>query len=91
MLKYEGRKSSFCGGIEYDVKCEGLPLTGKRLFRNKLAQKYFDKLRNNPDLADYGRIENNKNVFYFQFLNGETKYYTREEILKLAKEDSYDA
>lgn len=90
MLKYEGRISSVCGGVEYNVKCEGIPLTGKRLFRNKLAQQYFDKLRNQYDLLDYGRMENNKNIFYFQFLNGEIKHYTRKEILKLAKEDNYE-
>lgn len=65
----------------------GNPLTGKRLFRNKSAQQIFEKLRNQPYLDDYGRMEKNKNMFYFHFLNGETKYYTRKEILKLAKEE----
>lgn len=41
MLKYEGRISSFCGGMEHNVKCEGTPLTGKRLFRNELAQRFL--------------------------------------------------
>ena len=46
MLKYEGRISSFSGGVEVHVTREGLPLTGKNLFRNVLAQKFFDRLRN---------------------------------------------
>lgn len=87
MLKYEGRKSSFCGGVEYNVERVGIPLTGKRLFRNTSAQQVFDGLRNQPYLDDYGRMEKNKNMFYFQFLNGEIKYYTRKEILSIAKED----
>ena len=87
MLKYEGRISSFSGGVEIHVTREGLPLTGKKLFRNVFAQKFFDRLRNQSYLSDYGRIENNKNVFYFEFLNGEIKYYTRREIIKLAKEE----
>ena len=70
MLKYEGRTSSFCGGMEHNVKCEGTPLTGKRLFRNELAQRYFDKLRNQLYLDDYGRLSNDKNTFYFLFVNG---------------------
>lgn len=85
MLKYEGRISSFCGGVENNVKCEGTPLTGKRLFRNELAQRYFDKLRNQLYLDDYGRLS--EDTFFFRFLNGETKYYTRRQILKLAKQD----
>lgn len=85
MLKYEGRISSYWCGVEINVKCEGTPLTGKRLFRNELAQRYFDKLRNQLYLDDYGRLSNN--TFYFRFLNGETKYYTRRQILKLAKQD----
>lgn len=28
MLKYEGRTSRFCGGIEHNIECEGTPLTG---------------------------------------------------------------
>lgn len=64
---------------------EGLPLTGKKLFRNVLAQKFFDRLRNQAYLSDYGRMEGNKNEFYFVLLNGETKYYTRREIIKLAQ------
>ena len=87
MLKYEGRISSFCGGVETNVKCEGTPLTGKRLFRNELAQRYFDKLRNQLDLDDYGRLSENNNTFFFRFLNGETKYYTRRKILALAQQD----
>ncbi len=87
MLKYEGRISQSSGGIEYHVTCEGLPLTGKNLFRNVLAQKFFDRLRNQAYLNDYGRMKDNKNIFYFVFLNGETKYYTRREIIKLAKEE----
>ena len=87
MLKYEGRISSFCGGVETNVKCEGTPLTGKRLFRNELAQRYFDKLRNQLYLDDYGRLSEDNNTFYFLFLNGEIKYYTRRQILELAKQD----
>lgn len=87
MLKYEGRISQFSGGVEFHVTCEGLPLTGKKLFRNVLAQKFFDRLRNQAYLSDYGRMEGNKNEFYFVFLNGETKYHTRREIIKLAKEE----
>lgn len=87
MLKYEGRTSTFCGGIEHNIECEGTPLTGERLFRNELAQRYFDKLRNQSDLSDYGRLSRDKNTFYFHFLNGETKYYTRKEIVKLAKQE----
>ena len=90
MLKYEGRISSFCGGVEHNVKCEGTPLTGKRLFRNELAQRYFDKWRNQLYLDDYGRLSKDKNTFYFLFLNGEIKYYTRRQILKLAKQDDED-
>lgn len=87
MLKNEGRISSYCGGVEYNVECEGTPLTGKRLFRNELAQRYFDKLRNQSNLDDYGRLSKDNNTFYFHFLNGETKYYTRRQILELAKQD----
>ncbi len=87
MLKYEGRISQFSGGVEFHVTREGLPLTGKKLFRNVLAQKFFDRLRNQAYLSDYGRMEGNKNEFYFVFLNGETKYHTRREIIKLAKEE----
>ena len=65
MLKYEGRISSFCGGVETNVKCEGTPLTGKRLFRNELAQRYFDKLRNQLYLDDYGRLSEDKNTLVF--------------------------
>ena len=88
MLKYEGRISTFCGGIEHNIECAGTPLTGERLFSNELAQRYFDKLRNQPDLNDYGRLSVDKNTFYFQFLNGETKYYTRKEIVRLAKQEN---
>lgn len=87
MLKYEGRISQFSGGVEFHVTCEGLPLIGENLFRNVLAQKFFDRLRNQAYLSDYGRTGSNKNVFYFEFLNGEIKYYTRREIIKLAKEE----
>ena len=72
MLKYEGRISSFCGGVETNVKCEGTPLTGKR---------------NQLDLDDYGRLSEDNNTFFFRLLNGETKYYTRRQILELAKQD----
>lgn len=41
MLKYEGRISSFCGGVETNVKCEGIPLTGKRLFRKRVGTALF--------------------------------------------------
>lgn len=88
MLKYEGRTSRFCGGMEHNVECQGTPLTGERLFRNELAQRYFDKLRNQPDLDDYGRLSRDKNIFYFQYLNGETKYYTRKEIVRFAKQEN---
>ena len=39
MLKYEGRISSFSGGVEIHVTREGLPLTGKKLFRNVFLLK----------------------------------------------------
>ena len=81
MLKYEGRISQFCGGFETHVTREGLPLTGKKLFRNVLAQKFFDRLRNQAYLSDYGRIENNKNLFYFEFLNGEIKKFKEKYVL----------
>nr|DAR58936.1 MAG TPA: hypothetical protein [Caudoviricetes sp.] len=87
MLKHEGRNAQYCGGIEHHVTCEGLPLTGKNLFRNVLAQQLFDRLRSQADISDYGRMSNDKNVFYFAFLNGEIKYYTRREILSLAKKE----
>lgn len=32
MLKYEGRISRFCGGIEHNIECEGTPLTGERFY-----------------------------------------------------------
>ncbi len=32
-------------------------------------------------------MSNDKNVFYFAFLNGEIKYYTHREILSLAKKE----
>lgn len=86
MTKYEGRISYFSECQEYKVERGGTPLIGRTLFRNKYAQQYFDDLRNRPNLEDYGRMENNRNTFYFQFLNGVTEYYTRREILKISKE-----
>lgn len=55
MLKYEGRTSSFCGGIEHNIEREGTPLTGEHLFRNELAQRYFDKLRNQSGIVIIGK------------------------------------
>lgn len=82
MLKYKDRKVEVGeGGFLVRVIQEGKPLEGKHYFRNKEAQAVFDKLRNQTDLDDYWNIGDK---FFFRFLSGETRCYTRREILRIA-------
>lgn len=83
MLKYKDRKVEVGeGGFLVRVIQEGKPLDGKHYFRNKKAQVLFDDLRNLTYINDYW---NEGDKFFFRFLSGETRCFTRREILRIAK------
>jgi hypothetical protein len=61
------------------------------VFRNKLASKYYNYLRNNSSVYEAG-VDDRGNL-YFAFLNGNVDRYTRREFIKFATDfytDSYN-
>lgn len=91
MLVYKNQTSTInpCTS-EVNVIKKGIPLDGKHVFRNELAQKLFDEMRNNSDLDRYGITDDGKHIF-FQYLNGVVNYYTRRQFIKMANDyEEYD-
>ena len=79
MLKYEGRMT-----IANKIVKHGKPIDGKHVFRNVAAQEFFDKMRNDSDVMDYGIDD--KGYIFFAYLNGIVKRYARREFIRMAEE-----
>ncbi len=56
----------------------------EEIFRNQLSINYYNELKKNSDIYEYG-IDIAGNV-YFAYLNGIISRFTKKEFLKEAKE-----